>query len=206
MKSLTKNQIKIVQIIFDALVLVKVKADEATENDFVQAIKDNGNKVPWKVLNEYKQSNGVFDFSELFQKALGKTKKSAVESLLTIDHAIEDDKDVIPPVDFNSEKDLDESNINTREENASTPDVISAQSKDYVYVVESMDATNETRVVGVTKRFDRVWKKLVYKAIHDNGTISESAARRTVESKGAVHFCSAHSNNLWCIITKMELV
>lgn len=218
--SYTEAQKKAIEVIFEAT----KGRDICNESQFKSALQSAKVRAPWALLNKYRKSDNSFELSELYESAIGKStikKDKAVvvdpdedenEDETTeeaeIDNDVEDiaEEISIPATELDSESTEPEKNTFISKKMRDIPDLQRMHFKEAVYLVEAMDASGQTHVVGVARSFRGVWDKLKYLAIHDHGIIDEDQCYYDLETKGVSCFRSRTSSTIKCIITKTELV
>lgn len=226
---MNKNHRVLLQQVFDHVQENHLDSSCIAAKDLIAGIKklDTEQRVPWKTFRPYMTTEGIYNFADLFKEELDMSVS------LKETYEFNEPAEVTMPESFTFGKaeELEEKEEAKEEEEtvaeeteeiseplevfkrkpkvrkiANIPESKKAPFKDPVYVVESVDCSNEYRVVGIARSFASAWDNLLYQAIHDNGTTSYEDAEVQAETTGHVLIKSIHSNNLCCLITKKELI
>ena len=198
---MTKKQIESIKLLHSILTRDGIDPKKASIDDFQNEMKDKKQMIPWKIFNRYKKKCGTFDFVKLFEEGLGIADVSMPDSFNMADLADVPSNTKKLPVKKNPPK---KSKVPPPPPSLTAGTKIKAY-KDPIFLVESVDSTGDTAVVGLTREWSKVWGKLVDRAIHDNGKLTEEKARHTVDHLGAVIIQSNNCSTLYCVVTKMEI-
>lgn len=206
---MTKKQLNSVKYLYEMLKAEGKENDTLDIAEFRVPMTKAKVMIPWATIEKYKKKCGNYCFTDLFESALGiSTEVEMPESF--------------PAPDFSDFADLTLKDAPSKKkgkvskkppkkskENPPPPDLLAGgkamKFKDPVFLVESVDSTSETAVVGITKRWERVWGTLRTRALHDPGKLTEEQAKNTVDHMGVVIIPSSNCNTLYCVVTKMEL-
>jgi hypothetical protein len=207
---MTKKQKEVIQIIFDLVKENQIDPSDVDESHFSSQVKQAGLRISWSLLDTYRKDNKRFDFITLFSEVLEENIDVKEETeILTVDIEAEvsknvDEEETEPVKEAPTPKPKQRQRSGSRKISA-VPESKKKLYKNPIYIVESIDCSNESRLVGAAGSFSSAYDKHLYNAIHDSGTLSFEDAEVEIEIKGATRIGSVHSNNLYCLISKIEL-
>jgi hypothetical protein len=203
---MTKKQLENIKALYDILTKACVDLNNVQLADFRGPMQEAKIMMHWSILNAYLHEDGSYKFHALFEKALGISPEITMPESFPLSQFTElKTTTTKSKPKKTSPKDPPKKSTVAVKPPSLTAGIKIKHFEEPVFLVESVDSTGETSVTGITRKWDKVWNTLRNRAIHDHGKLSEEQAKETVDHMGVVIIQSNASNNLYCVVTKMEL-
>lgn len=192
---MTAKQKTAIEAVYKAQ-MAKGATGKISRTIWLNAIGQTGVRVPWKLINPYKDQDDKVDFEELYQEA-------GIDEYYKLEDEESESEEVVT-VQTSPMDDMEDEYINKRKRHKIS-DKDRLHFSNPVFVVEGIDSTEEAHVIGVAQSLNNAWK-LRRQALHDAGDIEFEDFELMIETKGYCMIRSLASKVLRCRIRKLELM